>query len=463
MMKALAATTSSAVARLGALLPAPVADTAAQADGIPDIRSMLRGPGRLGIAVVVAFFLVLGGWAATAPLSSGAIAPGIVSPDSNRKLIQHLEGGIIRIVHVREGQRVKAGDPLITLEATRAAASFSSREQQWLRLLVTRARLDAQSHDRQVLELPVEVAGLSDAALSDYIETQRALLASRQASARQEAAIYERKIEQLQSEIASIEAESAGMVTQRQLIDKELVDKQKLLAAQLIAQSAVLSLQREQARLDSAVASNTARIARAGQSIEETRLAILQAHEKYLDEVARESTSVNNELAQLDEDMVASGDVLRRTSITSPVDGIVLNFRNQTPGGVIRAGEAIMDVVPVDDDPVIIARLQPRDIDVVHAGLKAHVTLLPFASRNSLPLNGEVVQVAPDSTLDEATRQYHYEIRVRVPVEELARHPGFYMSPGMPADVTVVTGERTMLQYLFDPFIRSIKSAFVYD
>lgn len=245
----------------------------------------------------------------------------------------------------------------------------------------------------------MEVAGLSDAALSDYIETQRALLASRQASARQEAAIYERKIEQLQSEIASIEAESAGMVTQRQLIDKELVDKQKLLAAQLIAQSAVLSLQREQARLDSAVASNTARIARAGQSIEETRLAILQAHEKYLDEVARESTSVNNELAQLDEDMVASGDVLhRRTSITSPVDGIVLNFRNQTPGGImLRAGEAIMDVVPVDDDPVIIARLQPRDIDVVHAGLKAHVALplAAFTRRSAAGSTGEVVRVRP--------------------------------------------------------------------
>ncbi len=462
-MKGLAATTSSAVARLGALLPAAPVEVPASGEGPVDIRGLLRGPSRLGIAAVVAFFVGLGGWAATAPLSSGAVAPGIVSPDSNRKLIQHLEGGIIRIVHVREGQRVKAGDPLITLEEARAAASFSAREQQWLRLLLVQARLAAQEQGHDALQLPAEVVGLSNAGLDDYIETQRALLASRQTSARQETAIYERKIEQLRSEIASIEAESEGMATQRQLIEKELADKQTLLAAQLIPQSSVLGLQREAARLDSAVASNTARIARAGQSIEETRLAILQAREMYLDAVAQESTSVNNELAQLDEDMVASGDVLRRTSITSPVDGIVLNFRNQTPGGVIRAGEPIMDVVPVDDDPIIIARLQPRDIDVVHAGLKAQVTLLPFASRNSLPLNGEVVQVAPDSTLDEATRQYHYEIRVRVSVEELAKHKGFYMSPGMPADVTVVTGERTMLQYLLDPFVRSIKSAFVYD
>jgi HlyD family type I secretion membrane fusion protein len=463
MMKALAATTSSAVSRLGALLPGRPVEAPAAGDGPVDIKGLLRGPSRLGIATVVGFFVVLGGWAATAPLSSGAIAPGIVSPDSNRKLIQHLEGGIIRIVHVREGERVKAGDPLITLEATRAAASFSAREQQWLRLLVVRARLEAQQQDRDALRLPPEVVGLNDVALDDYIETQRAMLAGRQATARQEVAIHERKIEQLRSEIVSIEAESAGMLAQRELIEKELVDKQKLLAAQLIPQSSVLGLQREAARLDSAVASNTARIARAGQSIEETRLAILQAREKYLDGVAQESTSVNNELAQIDEDMVASGDVLRRTSITSPVDGIVLNFRNQTPGGVIRAGEPIMDVVPVDDDPIIIARLQPRDIDVVHTGLKAQVTLLPFASRNSLPLNGEVVHVAPDSTLDEATRQYHYEVRVRVSVEELAKHKGFYMSPGMPANVTVVTGERTMLQYLFDPFVRSIKSAFVYD
>jgi HlyD family type I secretion membrane fusion protein len=141
----------------------------------------------------------------------------------------------------------------------------------------------------------------------------------------------------------------------------------------------------------------------------------------------------------------------------------VLNLRSQTTGGVIRAGDPIMDIVPLDDDLIVVAKLSPRDIDAVTVGLRAHLTLVPFASRNSLPLNGEVTQIAADATVDERTGASYYEMRVRVPAEELASHDGMYLSPGMPADVTVVTGERTMLQYLTQPFLRSLGDAFVYD
>jgi HlyD family secretion protein len=429
----------------------------------PKIGDLLRAPTVFGGVVVVLFFAVLGGWAALAPLSSGAIAPGVVSPDSNRKVIQHLEGGIIRTVHVREGQTVRAGDKLITLESTRAEATFSSREEQWLRLLVIRARLEAQATSATEMVLPPELAEISDQGFLDFVKTQQQLFTIRQTTITQQEAIFERQIEQLGSEIDSVAAETAGMYRQIELLTDELVDKESLLASQLVSRSVVLNLQREQARLESAIAANGARIARANQSIEETKLSLLQAREKYRDQVAEESTRTNNEIAQIDEDMIATGDVLRRTEIVSPVDGVVLNFRNQTTGGVVRPGEAIMDVVPVGEDMIIIARLPPKDIDVVHVGLSAHVTLVPFASRNALPLNGEVTQVAADSTLDEATRQHYYEVRVRVGLDELARHDGYYMSPGMPADVTVVTGERTMLEYLVDPFLRSIRSAFVTD
>jgi multidrug efflux pump subunit AcrA (membrane-fusion protein) len=122
-----------------------------------------------------------------------------------------------------------------------------------------------------------------------------------------------------------------------------------------------------------------------------------------------------------------------------------------------------MDIVPLDNDLLIVARLAPRDIDVVRVGLEAHVTLLPFASRNALPLTGEVVQVAADSTMDEAPGQPYYAVRIEVPASELARHDGVYLSPGMPANVTVVTGARTMLAYLLDPFLGSLRNAFIYD
>lgn len=425
--------------------------------------SSMRAPVLLGGAIVVAFFLVLGGWAGVAPLSAGAVAPGIVSPDSNRKVIQHLEGGIIRTVHVTEGQEVEAGQALITLESTRAQASFSSREKQWLRLLIVQARLDAQARLLKELVLPKPMEGVNDPELLDFLATQQELFEIRLTTQLQQEGIFERQVDQLNSQISSLRAQSDGMARQIELISEELVDKQSLLDQQLIARSSVLELQREQARLESAIQANNSDIARAQQQIEEVRLSLLQAREKYRDEVAEERTRTNNELSQIDEEIVASGDILRRTEIVSPVDGIVLNFQNQTPGGVIRPGEAIMDVVPLDDDLVVLARVQPRDVDVVRVGLEAQVTLVPFANRNALPLSGEVIQVAADSTLDEATNQYYYETRVRIDVAELAKHDGYYLSPGMPADVTIVTGERTMLQYLIDPFVRSVQKAFVYD
>ncbi len=454
------ASTARAPATVAGKAPPPPKPASAGSDGI---RPLMRGPALFGLVTVLLFFGVFGGWAALAPLASGAVAPGVVSPDSSRKVIQHLEGGIISVLHVREGQRVARGDPLVTLEATRAEASFSSRREQWLRLLVVRARLEAHVLGRGELVLPAQVAESSTPALEDFVATQTQLFAIRQSTLAQQQQIHQRQVEQLESEIASLRAENQGLQRQAALIDQEIADKSGLLDQQLIARSEVTALQREQARLMSAVASNDARIAQAGQSIEEVRLQQLQTADKFRDEVAQESTQVNNELAQLDEDMVSTQDVLQRTEIQSPVDGIVLNLRNQTTGGVIRPGDPIMDIVPLGEDLVILARLAPKDIDVVKVGLPAQVTLLPFASRNALPLHGEVTQVAADSTLDEATRQTYYEIRIRVAAAELARHDGFYLSPGMPADVTVVTGERTMLEYLLEPFLRSLRSAFVYD
>lgn len=446
-------------------LPA-TAGTAASAIGqAPPVRvgDLLRGPLLFGLVVVGLFFGVLGIWAALAPLASGAIATGVVSPDSSRRVVQHLEGGIIEQVHVREGQRVAAGETLVTLQETRMAADFASRREQWLRLLVVLARLEAQAEGLPEPVFPPEVLAEDSPALENYVATQRELFSIRQASLAQQQQIHQRQIQQLESEMGALGAENAGLARQMELVEEEVTAKSGLLEQQLIGRSEVLALQREQARLRSAIAANEARIAQAGQSIEEVRLQLLQTGSRFRDEVAQESTQVNNELAQLREGMVSSRDALERTRIVSPVDGIVLNIRSQTTGGVIRAGDPVMDIVPLEDDLVIVARLAPKDIDVVQVGLQAQVTLVPFASRNTLPLAGEVIQVAADSKLDEATGQSFYEIRVKVPATELARHDGFYLSPGMPADVTVVTGERTMLQYLLDPFLRSLRSAFVYD
>ena len=427
------------------------------------VGKLSRGPILFGAFVVILFFGVFGGWAAMAPLSSGAIAQGVVSPDSSRRVIQHLEGGIIKQVNVREGQHVAAGDILMALESINAEAAFSARREQWLRLIAMRSRVNAQQLVLDSVVFPEEVLRVNKPDFVDFVANQQRTFEIRRITLAQQESIFDRQIEQLNSEIASVESEIAGLQSQFELIGEEIEDKTKLLETQLIVRSDLLALQRQQASLSSAIASNRSRIAQAGQSIEEVRLSALQAREAFRTEVATESAQINNEIAQIEETMVSSEDVLRRTEIISPVAGIVLNLRSQTPGGVIRPGEPILDIVPVDDDLIVLARLNTQDIDAVSVGLKAHVTLTPFASRNALPLNGEVTQIAADSTTDERTGQAYYQMRIRVAADELTKHPGVYLSPGMPADVTVVTGERTMLQYLGEPFLRSLRSAFVYN
>lgn len=423
----------------------------------------IRGPFWVGVLIVVLFFGVFGTWAAFSPLSSGAIATGIVNPDSSRQAIQHLEGGIVRTIHVREGQRVAEGDPLVTLEDTKAAAIFSASRDQYLRLLVIRARLDAHSQGKTKMFLPEEIAGNTDPDLAAFVANQQHLFETEARTQEQQAEIYARRIDQLESEIVAVKAEIDGLTTQKAFVDSDLTDVESLLEQQLVPRAQVSALRREQARIVAAIGSGEAQIARANQAIEEARLSVLRARESFLIEIADDATDINNQIVVMLQDMESDEDVLRRTVVVSPVDGVVLNLRARTVGGVVRPGDLIMEVVPVDDDMIIVAKLSPRDIELVHRGLEARVTLVPFASRNMLPLVGEVTDVGADSIYDEASRQYYYEIRVRVPASEMARHKDIYMSPGMPADVTVVTGARTMLQYLTEPLMRTIRNAFVYE
>ncbi|KKB09802.1 HlyD family type I secretion periplasmic adaptor subunit [Devosia chinhatensis] len=444
------------------LVPAaitPANDTSAAVSTL----SLQKGPLLFGLSALVVFVGVFGVWAGLAPLSSGALASGIVGPDSSRKVIQHLEGGIVSVLHVRQNQQVKAGEPLITLESVQAEASFSAQRSQWARLLIMRERLDAQMDGRSDFSLPEAEQWADNVQLAEFTQSQQQLLSTRQAALKQQSEIHETQIAQLHDEINAIDAENAGLDKQMELMAEEMANKARLLEQQLISQPDYMLLQRQMAQLESSKSANTARIARAAQQINEVRLQMLQLQETYRDRVAEESTQVNNEIAQIEERMASAGDILKRTIITSPVDGIVLNLQAQTTGGVIRPAEPIMEVVPLNDDMIIVARLAPKDIDMVTVGLEARVSLLPFASRNELPLIGSVTEVAADSTYDEASRTYYYEMRVRVSADELAKHEGIYLSPGMPADVTIVTGERTMLQYLAEPLVRSVTRAFVYD
>jgi membrane fusion protein, type I secretion system len=325
----------------------------------PTARS-LRAPVLTGIAVVLTFFAGFGAFTALAPLSGAAIAPGVVSPDGNRKTVQHLEGGIIRQILVEDGRKVAAGEPLVRLDDTATKADHDRLRARHRALAASQARLLAEQTGAERIIFPAalaatedpEIAALRGAEVSRF-ETRRTALAGRQAILRQ-------RVAELQEEIGGLEAEIASQSEQQRLIDEEARSVADLVGRGLERKPRLLALERGRAQIEGQRAQNQAAIARARQAIGEAELQILSLASTRQDEIATELGSMRAELLDIDEQLRASADVLARTVIAAPVAGTVVGLRFRTPGGVIGAGEPILDLVPADDQLLV---RRPGDAD----------------------------------------------------------------------------------------------------
>lgn len=422
---------------------------------------MLRPVARASLVVAALFMGGFGIWGVYAPLSSAAIAPGVVSHDSRRQTIQHLEGGIVQEILVAEGDQVAAGDLLMQLSPIQAQASFSARQRQWQRFEAERLRLQALEGRADKLEFPAILSESNDSEFQGFLANQQALFALERRGLEERRGILGQRVAQLSNEIEAIERQNAGLSEQLRIIEEEIGDKEVLLEKKLARKPEVFALQRVRAELRASIASNDAAIARAQQKIGEIELAVLSLGTEFQDEIATDLARVNRELAQLEEAMVSSEDIVRRTEIRAPVSGTVLNLRTRTLGGIVRPGEPILDLVPAEDRLFIDARLSPNDINVVTVGQPARIHLTPYASRNMPALNGTMVRISPDSTIDETTRESFYEVRIRVDSDSLSLLASkIDLTPGMPAEVFIITGEQTLFSYLAAPVARSFRRAF---
>ncbi len=425
------------------------------------LRAGLRPIARTGIAFTVLFVGGFSAWSYYAPLASAAIAPGVVSPDSNRKTVQHLEGGIVQEILVAEGDRVSQDDVLMRLSPVQAQASLSARQRQWHRFEAERLRLQALEQEAGELVYPPSLVSFADPDFQAFLANQRAQFSVQRQGLAERQAILGRRIAQLGQEIAAVERENEGLSEQLDIVADELADKERLLEQRLIRKPEVLALQRLRAELRAQIASNEATMARAAQRVEEIELSILSLKTEFFEGLAKEVVRVNSELAQLEEAMRSSEDVFLRTEIRAPVSGTVLNLKSHTIGGIVRAGEPILDIVPAEDALVIEARLSPTDINVIAIGQTAKVHLTPYAARDMPPLEARLVRISPDVMVDEMTRESYYEIRVIVDpgnLEQLTTE--VEMTPGMPAEVYIVTGEQSLFSYLAAPVARSFRRAF---
>ncbi len=436
--------------------------TLAGMPGAATLALSTRAPRRMGLMLV---FVFLGGflaWGLTVPIAGGAIAPGVISPDGNRRTVQHLEGGIIAQLRVRDGDKVTAGQPLILLETLQARAVYNSLLSQYQTLLVMQARLEAEQNGWPEMRLPPEIeAAVANPELARLIAAQRSIFATRRKAQEMRTVILRLRIEQSQQQIGAFEAQVRSASDQLALIADELRGKEQLLRSGLVPRPEVLRLQRNQAELLGRHGEYLGTIARTRQVIGETEMQIISLEAERLDKVSEQIDKVRVELAGVTERLEASRDVLARTAVLAPITGTVINLRFKTVEGVIRPGEAILDIVPDEEKLLIDARVAPIDIDVVHQGLAAQVRLTAYSSRGLPRIEGIVRSVSADSLQDPGTNQLYYLARVEVErgtLEQLG--PNIVLVPGMPAEVLIVRRERTMVRYLIEPFRDAFRRSF---
>lgn len=425
------------------------------------LRRTLRWPLRVGLLVMIFFGVSFIGWGAFVPLAGGAVAPAIISPDGDRKTVQHLEGGIIAQLLVRDGDNVVPGQPLVLLESIQPKATHDMlMAQQWT-LVATLARLQAEQAGQTEVQFPAQMVESSDERLQAVLDGQQRLFRDRLTTHIARKDVLRQRIEQLHEQVRGLQAQVDSSNTQLELIAEELAGKEALLRRNIVTKPEVLKLQRAVAELEGRRGEYLGAIARAQQQIGETQIQILMTDAERIDQVTTRLEQARAELATITEKLNASVDILKRTVITAPIAGVVLNLRFKTNGGVLKAAEPILDIVPADDALLIDARISPNDIDVVRIGLPAKVQLSAYSGRYAPRLNGVVRNLSADRVVDETTRQPYYLARVHVDREEIRQsHLGIELIPGMPAEVLIVTGERTMAQYLLQPFLDALWRSF---
>lgn len=444
-------------------LPAPLDETAAT------LKRNAYGLNRLSLiggVVIGVFVFGFGAWAAVSPLASAAIANGIVSPEGNKRTVQHLEGGIIRELLVKDGSEVKAGDTLLVLDATRDLATFDSVRMQRLADMAALARLDAEQSGAPSISIPAEVLdeASKNPSAAALVQAQQEQFTSRRESINGQKSVLQQRVEQSRSDIEGLKAQITSADTQLELIQQEINGVTPLVQKGLYERPRLLALQRTQAQIAGQKAADTSSIAKAQQLIGESQMRMLALDSDFRDKIAEERANTQKELAQLEEKMRSAGDVVGRTRILAPLDGVVVNLKYHTLGGVIQPGAPILELVPKNDRLVIDVQVQPNDIDTVREGQSALVRFTAYHQRNMPRIDGKVIYVAADSTQDEATKRSYFLAKVEVDPTLLKRvAPQVNLSAGMPAEASIMTGTRTALQYAVDPLVHAFQRSFIED
>jgi len=418
---------------------------------------------RLGILVVLLTFLGFGGWAALAPVDGAAVALGEVIVSTQNRVVQHLEGGVVESVLVDDGDHVEKGETLVTLSDIKARSELDIVQSQLLEILGEEARLLAERSGKSDIRFPERLTSQSEKpAVAAILEGQKSLFESRKQGLQARVDILNQRIDSLQQQIRGQRAVSQTLSARIASYEQEVEEWRELYERQLADRIRINEMERELLRLKAEKNSTESEIGRLGSEISSTRSELLVTREEFMEKVTTRLREVQQKKADLRARETSLLDTLSRMVIKSPVTGTVVGTKVHTTGGVVKPGDTLMQVVPVNQQLAIKARVAPTEIDRIEAEQKADIRLSAFSFQMAHVIEAEVVTISADTFQDEQSGESYYEVRLKLTEKGASTlvEQNMFLVPGMPAEVMIRTGERTVLQYLLDPFIRLSEKAF---
>jgi len=422
--------------------------------------SSVDGAKRIGLTIFFLVFGVFGLWSVLAPLDGAAYAPGTVTVKSYKKTVQHLEGGIVADILVRDGDVVEAGQPLLILDDTQSMSSLEIIASQHAALKMREARLIAE-RDKSDGVVYTQDPTFSETDVEQEVTAQNQIFAARRTANEGRREILKQRVSQLQNQIEGMEALRQSKELLAQSYAEELSDTQVLLAQGFSEKTRLREAERSYAAFSGEAAELTANISSTQVQIGETELQILQQESDFHNEVVAELSEVQTALKDANERLTALRDIVSRTTIVAPDAGVVNGMQVHTIGGVIGPGSPIAEIVPASDELVIEASVSPIDIDRVSVGQEARIRFSTFGSR-APTFFGEVLSLSADALTNESTGASYYLARIEV-IPESQEFGDLALLPGMPAEAFINTGARTFLQYLFKPLSNSFARSFNED
>jgi len=411
---------------------------------------------KFGFTVIFIVFILLGGWMSYAPLAIHSVATGTVSADYNKKRIQHLESGIIKKIYVKDGDLVKKGQVLIKLDDTQIKSKLKTLQLQYENMLVLQSRLLAQKNNANKLDINYKITN------TNLIKDQEYLFNAIKESIKKNKKIILKQISQITKQIKGFDFTLRSKNYLQKSINEEIQELQRLYSKRLINKIELRSLQREESSLNAEITNLNEEKRRFKDKISELKDKILLIDKDFQKETLEELTSLTPKISKLKSEIDTLKDRLIKTTIFSPSDGYIVGLTDYSQDSIIKANSDILEIIPNNSDLIILGRIKSTDIDKIKIGLETSIKFSAYNTQKSHSIEGEVIYVSADSLIDPITNETYYEIKAKLNkkgVEQIKLY-NFNLVAGMPAEIMIKTGERTVLSYMIKPLIDRFNRSF---